>query len=207
MMRPLVETVAEVCAVAREIGASGSDVLLGQKATERTVKSLSGDGSLESYRVIHFATHGLLAVEAESAGGPAEPALVLTPPARASREDDGLLTAGEIAGLRLNADWVILSACNTAAGDRSNVDALSGLARAFFYAGTRALLVSHWAVDSDATVRLITRTFEAQKSNPLVGRAGALRQAMRDMIGTGNDPAAHPAFWAPFVVVGEGAGA
>jgi CHAT domain-containing protein len=91
-------------------------------------------GSLEGYRVVHFATHGLLASETEmAAGGPSEPALVLTPPDIASQEDDGLLTSGEILQLKLNADWVILSACNTAGGDRTGADAFSGLDRAFFY--------------------------------------------------------------------------
>ncbi len=135
---------------------------LGAKATERHVKSLSSDGRLDRARVVHFATHGLIAGETNSlAKSRAEPALLLTPPARASEVDDGLLTASEVATLKLNADWVILSACNTAAGDTVGGDAFSGLARAFFYAGARALLVSHWYVNSDATVALITKTFKA----------------------------------------------
>ena len=87
------------------------------------------------------ATHGLLANESQDvAQAAAEPALLLTPPQRASEEDDGLLTASEVAQLKLDADWVIMSACNTAAGDKLDTEALSGLARAFFYAGSRALL-------------------------------------------------------------------
>ena len=98
---------------------------------------------------LHFATHGLLAREADNIlQSRAEPALMLTPPQLASEEDDGLLTASEVAQLKLDADWVVMSACNTAAGDKFDSDALSGLARAFFYAGSRALLVSHWYVDS-----------------------------------------------------------
>lgn len=202
-LEPLVETADEVCAVARELGATDRDVLLGPHATERTVKSLSRSGGLESYRVIHFATHGLLANETELAlGGPAEPALVLTPPDQASSEDDGLLTSGEILQLKLNAEWVILSACNTAGGDRVGADALSGLARAVFYAGARALLVSHWAVDSVATVALITRTFKSLRANPAGGRGEALRMAINEMISAG-DASAHPAYWAPFVIVGD----
>ena len=77
----------------------------------------------------------------------AEPGLILTPPGEATPEDDGYLSASEIAGLKLDADWVILSACNTAAGGAEGAEALSGLARAFFYAGARSLLVSHWAVE------------------------------------------------------------
>ena len=81
-----------------------------------------------------------------------------TPPASATTEDDGLLTASEVTTLALDADWVILSACNTASSDGGG-EALSGLARAFFYAGARALLVSHWAVASDAATRITTDAF------------------------------------------------
>ena len=111
--------------------------------TEKRLKSTPLDG----YRIVHFATHGLLAGEtAQLANANAEPALVLSPPVVASEEDDGLLTASEISALKLNADWVVMSACNTAGGGKPGAEALSGLARAFFYAGARALLVSHWPV-------------------------------------------------------------
>jgi CHAT domain-containing protein len=110
-----------------------------------------------------------------------------------------------VALLKLNADWVVLSACNTIAGDKPGAEALSGLARAFFYAGARALLVSHWAVDSDAATRLTTSTFDVMKADPKLGRAEALRRAMLAyMNDTSNPRNAYPAFWAPFVVVGEG---
>jgi CHAT domain-containing protein len=131
--------------------------------------------------------------------------LLLTPPEKASDIDDGYLSASEIAALKLDADWVILSACNTAAGDTKDADALSGLARAFFYAGARSLLVSHWSVNSEATVKLITKAVAELKSDPKIGRAEALRRSMSSMIDTGTDDEAHPALWAPFVLVGEGA--
>jgi CHAT domain-containing protein len=105
------------------------------------------------------------------------------------------------------ADWVILSACNTAAGKSEKAEALSGLARSFFYAGARALLVSHWAVDSVATVTLIKNAVGATAHDKTLGRAEALRRSMLGMIDTGEPRQAHPAFWAPFVVVGEGAAA
>jgi CHAT domain-containing protein len=110
---------------------------------------------LANYRVVYFATHALVAGEVEKfAKAKAEPALVLSIPDKPSEEDDGLLTASEVAMLKLNADFVVLSACNTAAGDKPGAEALSGLARAFFYAGAKSLVVSHWEVDSDATVAL-----------------------------------------------------
>jgi CHAT domain-containing protein len=102
---------------------------------------------------------------------------------------------------------VVLSACNTAAGggnDLGSDEALSGLARAFFYAGARALLVSHWPVDSQATVSLVIKAFDEIRSDSKVGRAEALQRSMLGLIASGGR-SAHPASWAPFVVVGEGA--
>jgi len=117
---------------------------------------------------------------------------------------DGYLLASEIAALKLDADWVILSACNTAAGGAEGAEALSGLARAFFYAGARALLVSHWSVYSDSTVKLITDAVSRMAADRSIGRAQAMRQSMLAMIDKGRPYEVHPTFWAPFVVVGEG---
>jgi CHAT domain-containing protein len=129
------ETAVEVQAVAEELGASPDDLYLGERATEGTVKTVP----LQNFGIVYFATHALLPEENTLA----QPAIVLTPPATATAEDDGLLTADEIAGLRINADWVVLSACNTV-GPLGR--GLSGLARAFLFAGAKALLVSHWYV-------------------------------------------------------------
>jgi CHAT domain-containing protein len=191
---PLPETADELCAVAQSTSAAEGAVYLGERATETVIKALSASGSLARPRAVHFATHGLLAGETEMlSAARAEPSLILTPPQTASEEDDGLLTASEIAQLKLDADWVVLSACNTAAGqhDKQGAEALSGLACAFFYAGARTLLVSHWAVNSYATVELVTKAFDELKIDPRMGRAEALRRSMLALIQQG-DTHAHP---------------
>jgi CHAT domain-containing protein len=135
-----------------------------------------------------------------------EPALVMTPPdSPKGADDDGLLTASEVALLKLNADWVILSACNTASGDKLGAEALSGLARAFFYAGARSVLVSHWPVYSDAAAQLLDKTFAELRNNKTMGRSEALRRAMVNLIEDARqEDNPHPAIWAPFSLIGEG---
>jgi CHAT domain-containing protein len=192
-LTPLPDTAAELKTIAKMLDAPPDAVNLREAATETRLKSMP----LSDYRIIAFATHGLVAGDLS---GLAEPALVLTPPDVPTDTDDGLLTASEIAALKLNADWVVLSACNTAAGGEEGAEALSGLARAFFYAGARALLVSHWAVYSEAATELTTKTFASLAAAPDIGRAEAFRQAMLDLIAHGKPPG----YWAPFVVVGEG---
>ena len=120
---------------------------------------------------------------------------------------------GEIMKLRMNADWVVLSACNTGAADGAGAEAVSGLGRAFFYAGTRAILVSMWPVETTSARKLTTRLFRFQKEDTALSRAGALRKSILVLIDrerfkdqvTGKITAsyAHPFFWAPFIVVGD----
>jgi CHAT domain-containing protein/tetratricopeptide (TPR) repeat protein len=203
-LEPLPETTDEVCAIADVLGVGREPPLLGSEATEQALKALDRRGDLKRYRIVHFATHGLVAGDLE---GLAEPALVLSPPDAATSEDDGLLMASEIATLKLDADWVILSACNTASGTAGDGEALSGLARAFFYAGARSLLVSHWPVRSDAAVRLTTAALAEIQKSPRLARSEALRRAMLALIADASNPTfAHPQVWAPFTVVGEGGG-
>jgi CHAT domain-containing protein len=188
-LAPLPDSAEELKAVAAKLGASSSDIYLGRNATEANVKRLP----LSDYRVVYFATHGLVAGDVEGLG---EPSLALTLPHEPSELDDGLLTASEVAQLKLNADWVVLSACNTAAGEKPGAEALSGLARAFFYAGARALLVSHWRIDSKAATRLATSTFDIMKSNQTIGRAEAARRAMLAYLDDRSDIwNAYPGFW------------
>jgi CHAT domain-containing protein len=200
-LRPLPDTADELRQVAASVKADPADVVLGPAATVTRVKQ----SKLDQYRIVYFATHGLLAGDvADFAKVNAEPALVLSLPERPTEMDDGLLTASEVAQLKLNADWVVLSACNTAAADKPGAEALSGLARAFFYAGSRSLLVSHWEVETTSTVALMTATFAALAADPGLSHAEALRQSMLVMIGNPQHPEwAEPKFWAPFVVVGE----
>ena len=208
VLPPLPDTREEVNEIARALQADpDQDVFTGKAATETRVKSLN----LSNYRVIAFATHGL---NPGDLSGLVQPALALSSPEVVGGEEDGLLTMGEVLGLQLNADWVILSACNTGAGAGAGAEAISGLGRAFFYAGARALLVSNWPVETTSARALTTGLFRKQLANAKLSRAEALRQTMVDLIeGPGYiDPQtgkvvfayAHPIFWAPFSLIGEG---
>jgi CHAT domain-containing protein len=181
--------------IARILGAQDSRLLLREDASERGLLSARP----EQYRVLALASHAVMAGELP---GLAEPAVVLT----ADDDDapmDGLLTASDVAALELNADLVLVSACNTAAPDGGPyAEGLSGLARSFLHAGARALLVSHWYVNSTATVELTTGFVAALQAAPHRRPAEALREGMHRMLTGERRALHHPAFWAPFVVVG-----
>ncbi|WP_233859584.1 CHAT domain-containing protein [Paraburkholderia sp. HD33-4] len=205
-LMPLPETADEVRKVARALCADeSSDVLLGTAATVSAAKS----GLLADRRVVMFATHGLVPGDLD---GLQQPALALSNPKVVGGTGDGLLRMSDVLTLKLNADWVVLSACNTAAADGAGSEAISGLGRAFFYAGTRALLATHWAVETESAQELTTQLFSLQHSEPTLGRAEALRQTMNAMIdksGRFRDGKmiasyAHPFFWAPFALFGDG---
>lgn len=194
---PLPETRYALYAMADILQAGQGEVHLQGEATESNVKGQD----LAGYRVIAFATHGFMADDFK---GLAEAALIFSPPPRATERDDGLLTASEVAQLRLAAELVILTATSTAAADGTpDAGGVSGLARAFLHAGGHAVLATHWAVPSDATLKLVTRTL--RERNRGVGNAEALRRAMLPLM-NGEDRLAfaHPSYWAPFMVIGEG---
>jgi CHAT domain-containing protein len=138
-------------------------------ANEQNVETLD----LSHYRIVAFSTHGLVPGDLD---GFMQPALALTAPDVAGVKGDGLLTMEKILALKLDADWVVLSACNTAAG----AEPASGLGSAFLYAGTRALLVTNWSVHSASARELITDLFRRQRADSALTRGEALRQAMMD---------------------------
>ncbi len=202
----LPDTADEILALSAALGADPArDVFLGRQASERQVKSMD----LTNRRIVAFASHALVPYDLD---GLDQPAIALSAPSVTGEPDDGLLTLAEILDLKLNAEWVVLSACNTGAAQGAGAEAVSGLGRAFFYAGTRAVLVSMWPVETGSARSLTTSLFRHMEENPGLDKAAALRAAMLELIqgpgmrdGQGRVVAsyAHPFFWAPFIVVGD----
>ena len=207
MLPRLPDTSDELKSIALALQADPSKVLnLGKQANEQAVKTMD----LSGFKVLAFATHGLVPGELN---GLSQPALALSSPTVTGGDGDGLLTMEEILGLKLDADWVVLSACNTGTGAGAGAEAASGLGRAFFYAGTRALLVTNWSVHSQSARELVTDLFRRQAQDPKLTRGEALRQAMMALAdGPGYSGAdgktefayAHPLFWAPYTIIGDG---
>jgi CHAT domain-containing protein len=194
---PLPETKTEGEALVHALGAGPHALLTGRAASKAELMARNADGRLARVRVLEFATHGLVAGDA---GSLAEPALAL---AAGPTPDDMLLGASDAATLKLHADWVLLSACNTASPDAPEAEGLSGLSRAFFYAGARGLLVSHWSVSDMAAARLVPAILLAQRSDPTLSNAQAVRRASLALLDDTSIDAADPFYWAPFTLVGE----
>lgn len=195
---PLPESEQEIRQLGDLLGADADrDLMVGEFANEKDIKSRS----LEDYRIIAFATHGVIAGEVETLD---EPALVLSLPNKPTPLNDGFLRASEITALELNADMVILSACNTASGDGvPGAEGLSGLANAFFFAGARGLIATHWFIPSEPAVAMTTATVRAKVDDDALSWAQALRRAALQQIdGPGPDLNAHPISWAAFILVG-----
>lgn len=190
---PLPDTSVELNCISEAIGGT---VYLGNNFTKSTLRDLDISGTLAQYRVIDFATHGLL--PDNDRDEVAEPSLVTTP----TPDDDGLLRASEIAQLTLNADWVVLAACNTGSG----AGGMKGLADAFFYAGARSILVSNWETNSSATVQLSIGLASAIRTNPGMSLTEAHRASVLSLINDRAQPRfSEPEFWAPFTVIGGAA--
>jgi CHAT domain-containing protein len=207
MLPRLPDTADELKSIALALQADPAKALnLGKQANERVVKTVD----LSGFKVLAFATHGLVPGELD---GLTQPALALSAPAVAGVDGDGLLTMEEILALKLDADWVVLSACNTGAASGDGAEAASGLGRAFFYAGTRAILVTNWSVHSQSAKELVSDLFKRQADDPKLTRAEALRQAMLALMdgpgylgadGKTEFAYAHPLFWAPYSIIGDG---
>jgi CHAT domain-containing protein len=200
----LPDTAEELRAIAVALNLDPSKVLhLGKDANVKVVKGTD----LTRYRIIAFSTHGLLPGDLD---GLTQPALALTAPAVANVDGDGLLTMDEILPLKLDADWVVLSACNTAAGAGAAAEAASGLGSAFFYAGARSLLVTNWSVVSAAARDIVSDIFRRQAAEPALDRSEVLRQAMIALMdgpgyvenGKTFYTYAHPLFWGPYSLIG-----
>jgi CHAT domain-containing protein len=195
----LPDTANEIYNVSKALGGNASDILLGGQATEPTLRARN----LADYRILYFATHGLLPGEIRCQS---QPGIVLTPPSEPAETHfgDGLFDASEIAALPMTADLVVLSACNTAAsGKADGGQSLSGLAASFFRAGAKSLLVSHWQVPSAATGALMSSMFATLSKTPNMSVDTALRTAQSGLSKTPGF--AHPFFWAAFVLMGDGA--
>lgn len=199
-MPPLPETRDELLDLAKALRAdSASDLIMGAKATRESVLKANTSGLLSNKQVIVFATHGLMAGDLPKL---LEPALAMSADGSELKNAlSPLLTLEDVLGLKLNADWVVLSACNTAAADGKGEEALSGLARGFFYAGGRSLLVTHWAVESNSAKELTTRTFKHFTQFPNTPKSESLREAM--LVVMADSRYGHPAFWAPYALVGD----
>ncbi|MCC8998171.1 MAG: CHAT domain-containing protein, partial [Candidatus Contendobacter sp.] len=225
----LPDTAEEARTIAGLLQVNDRQIYLRERAQEQTVYDLSDQGQLQGLRYLLFSTHGLLSGQflppevpeapahrvgptpAVPPAEPREPALALTLVGDL-RGHDGFLKMGEILGLKLDTDLVVLSACNTVgevAQKENRGEGFVGLTRAFLFAGAHRLLVSHWSVDSAASRDLMTATFTRLQAGQLPADALAeARQAVRRK--TVQSPGssvtvayAHPLFWAPFVVVGD----
>ncbi len=192
----------ELTAARELLGGAPDDQLVGPAFTTAAVARID----LKRYRVLHFATHALLPAELRCES---QPAIVTSDPAGAASANGALLTAGEVLGLDLDANAVILSACNSGGiGAHPGGESLSALARAFFFAGARSLLVTHWAISDQASAFLVAETLRRYAAGAQGGLAGALRAAQLTMVdGAGHAlPAAlaDPFYWGAFALVGEG---
>jgi len=193
---PLPEAERQVNVMKQIYGAQKTRVYIGAEAREERVKAEAG-----SYRILHFATHGIL-----NDSSPMYSQLLLAQ-SEADANEDGLLEAWEIMKLNLNADLVVLSACDTARGRVGAGEGMIGLSWAFFVAGSPTSILSQWKVDSASTTELMVefhRQLKAQMANPgdSFSAARALREA--DLKLLRSERYRHPFYWAGFVVTGKG---
>ena len=209
VLNELQGTRTELDLVRKALALPGENFLLGADFTDQKVKGLT----LTDYRVLHFATHGLLAQDPECLP---EPGLVTS----LAEGGDTLLETSEIVGLNLDAELVVMSACDTGAGAgraaeellgfrdvgggyAAGGESLNGLARSFFFAGARNVLSTHWSVDDVATQKLMVGFYGEIAKAPNVSIAEAMRRSQAKLID--DKQLSHPFFWAPFATIGDGA--
>jgi CHAT domain-containing protein/Tfp pilus assembly protein PilF len=187
----------EVKQVRQVLGAPEEQIVTGLSASEAMVKAASARGLLARARYVHFATHGVLGSDRSL-----QPSLVLSLIGNDGRNEggganDGFLQFDEVTNLRLNADLVVLSACQTGRGKLHAGEGVTGLARAFLYAGSRGIVCSLWPVDDRRTALLMKSMYtRLNKGEPA---ADALRAAQRELL----DRGLPPLYWAPFILIGE----
>jgi CHAT domain-containing protein len=196
----LPETADEILSIATAINANPLNVFLQLQASETTVKKTP----LKDRNILIFATHGLMPGDLD---GLHQPALALSnPEVTKEKKNDGLLTMSDVMELKLSAGLVILSACNTAAAEGAGAESFSGLGQAFFYAGARSLLVTHWPVETTSAKAITTSLIRRLTKNLDIDRSEALRLTMLEIMKQKNSKGfsyAHPMFWAPFSLVGD----
>ena len=204
MLPRLPDTSDEILEIAKVFNVKPErDIFLQRRANLQEVLKVD----MSNRKVVMFSTHGLVPGELD---GLSQPALALTNPEVQNLKGDGLLKVDTILTMKLDADWVVLSACNTAAGEGEGAEALSGLGRAFFFAGARAILVSSWPVDSEASRKLMTNLFKRYVQEKSISKPRALQLASLNLLDEGvpDDKKAkytysHPLFWGPFTMVGN----
>jgi CHAT domain-containing protein len=190
---PLPETKAESIAIAKALNTNPDQaVYWGARASKATVQGMS----LSDYKIVAFATHGLVPGDFPNLN---QPALALS----VNNENiaNPLLTMDDIMKLKLNADLVVLSACNTASDDGKADEAFSGLARGFFYAGTRSILATEWPVETNSAKKLMETLFGNHAQDPKRSIAESLQKAQLSFL---NTEYAHPFYWAPYILIGDG---
>ena len=193
--RPVEGSAEEIKTVANYLKPLSSKILLQDDANEINLKEMD----MRQFKIIHFATHGEISGALE---GLNEPFLVLTPPDIGNENNDGLLTMTEIMALSTNADLVVLSACNTAAGDMPGSEGFSGLAKSFFISGSKSILVSNWYVETYSAQELVINLFKNIKDYPELTLSENFKTTMIEQMKK-DKVKSHPLFWAPFVIVGK----
>lgn len=191
-LKPLPAARKEISEIIKILGGP-TQSYLGSEVTETLFKKID----LTRYSYIHLATHGVLL----SGSGKVEqqPAIVFS--LYGDPENDGFLQLGEVFGLKLNSDLVVLSSClSPGKWSAGSTNGLVGLARAFLFAGTDSIILSMWQVNDESTAKLFIQMYRNLK-NGNGSKAEALRDAKLTLL---NSPGtAHPYYWAPFVLMGN----